>query len=231
MPKYRYIALATASLMVLGAPAGAAYAASAHKAPKPVLRIGTKGGAAVEKGAVLTASLASHTSMVLSLGSFTAKCKTSKLTAEVTGNPSKPGKAALSVTGETIGRCKLKGAPAGVTLKSITALNLPYGGTVSTATGDPVTITESKSSKPLGFKASIALGTTTLTCIYTAPKVSGHASNKGNKVSFAGQKLSLDTGKSNSLCAEAGASAAAFSATYGPVRDTSAKRSPKVFVS
>ena len=34
MPKYRYIALATASLMVLSAPAGAAYAASAHRAPE-----------------------------------------------------------------------------------------------------------------------------------------------------------------------------------------------------
>ena len=68
MPKYRYIALATASLMVLGAPAGAAYAASAHKAPKPVLTIGKKGGPAVKKGAKLTASLAKGTKVTLAIG-------------------------------------------------------------------------------------------------------------------------------------------------------------------
>ena len=229
MPKYRYIALATASLMVLGAPAGAAYAASAHRAPKPVLTIGKKGGPAVKKGAVLTASLVRKSSVVLTLGTFKATCKSSTLTATVTKNPSRPGKATLSLTKETIGGCALSTNIA--TLQSLTALNLPYKVTISNARRDPVTIAGRKASKPLGFKASITLGTTTkLTCTYTAKSVSGHASNSGNKVSFAGQTFSLDTAASSPLCSAA-ASTATFSAAYGPVRDTSVKHSPKVFIS
>ena len=228
MPKYRYIALATASLMMLVAPAGAAYAASAHKSPKPVLTIGKKGGPAVRKRAVLKASLARHTSVALAIGTFAATCKSSTVKARVIANPSRSGKATLSVTGESITKCSI--SVAGVTLKSLTAINLPYGGTVSPAKGDPVTIAESKKSKPLGFKAVISVGTTSATCVFTAAKVSGHASNTGNKVTFKGQKFALDASASSALCAEAGASTATFSATYAPLRDTSVKDSPKVFI-
>ena len=229
MPKYRYIAMATASLMVLGAPASAAYAASAHKSPKPVLTTGKKGGPAVKKGAVLKASLPKHTSVALAIGTFAATCTSSTIKAKVTANPSRPGKATLSVTGESITKCSI--GIAGVTLKSLTAVNLPYRGTVSAAKGDPVTIAESKKSKPIGFKAVISVGATSATCVFTAAKVSGHASNTGNKVTFKGQKFALDVSASSALCSEAGASTATFSATYGPLRDTSAKHSPKVFVS
>jgi len=100
MRKYRHLVLAAASVFVLGMPAGAAYAASAHPAvAKPVLTIGKKGGPAVKKGAVLTASLARRTSVTVALGSvFTITCKSSRLTDKVTANPSRPGKATLSVT-------------------------------------------------------------------------------------------------------------------------------------
>jgi hypothetical protein len=229
MPKYRYIALATASLMLLGAPASAAYAASSHKSAKPVLTTGKKGGPAVKKGAVLKASLAAHTTVALAIGSFAATCKSSSIKARVTANPSRAGKATLSVTGESISKCSI--SVAGVTLKSLTALNLPYAGTVSAAKHDPVTIAESKKSKPLGFKAVISVGATSATCVFTATKVSGRASNTGNKVTFKAQPFVLDASASSLLCAEAGASKATFSATYGPLRDTSVKHSPKVFVS
>ena len=227
MPKYRHLILATAGAMVLVLPASAAYAASAHKA-KPVLTIVKKGGPAVKKGAVLKASLASKT-VAFALGSFSAACKTSTFKAKVTANPSKPGKAALSVTVQKFGKCALNPTVTGVTLKGITALNLSYDATISNAKGDPVTITESKKSEPLSFEASIALGTTPLTCIYTATAISGHASNKGNKVSFSKQSFTLNTTKSSQDCSIPGATAT-FSATYGPVVDSSVKHSPKVFV-
>jgi hypothetical protein len=229
MRKYRHLVLAAASVIVLGVPAGAAYAASAHPATaKPVLTIGKKGGPAVKRGAVLKASLARRTSVSFTLGAFSAKCTSSKLTAKVTRNPSRPGKATLSVTGETVSRCKLSTTLA--TLQSITAVNLPYSATVSNAKGDPVSISGSRKSKPVGFKAVITFGRMKLTCVYTAKAVSGHASNTGNKVSFRAQKLTLNTKSSSSLCSSA-AKTATFSATYGPVRDTSVRHNPKVFIS
>ncbi|HUA40462.1 MAG TPA: hypothetical protein VMA32_02775 [Streptosporangiaceae bacterium] len=230
MPKYRHLILATAGAMVLVLPASAAYAASAHKA-KPVLTVGKKGGPAVKKGAVLKASLAKKTTVSFALGSsFAATCKSSLLTAKVTANPSKPGKATLSVTALSMTKCALNPAVSGVTLNGITVLNRPYVATVSNSKRDPVTVAGSKTSKPLSLKASITVGTTPLTCVYTAKSISGHASNTGNKVSFSKQSFALDAGASGSLCTSAAATAT-FSATYGPVKDTSVKGSPKVFVS
>jgi hypothetical protein len=230
MPKFRYLALATAGIMVLSLPASAAYAASAHStASKPVLTVGKKGGPAVKKHATLTASLARRTSVTVALGSvFTITCKSSTLTAKVTANPSRPGKATLSVTGWSIGKCPK--TVSGVTLNSLTAINLPYRATVSDAKGDPVTVAGSRKSRPVGFKAVVTFNGTKLTCAYTARAVSGHASNIGNKVSFAKQPFTLDTSASSSLCASA-ATTATFSATYGPVLDTSLRHHPKVFVS
>jgi hypothetical protein len=231
MPKFRYLALATAGITVLSLPASAAYAASAHStASKPVLTVGKKGGPAVKKGAKLTASLARHASVAIALGSvFTVTCKSSTLTAKVTANPSRPGKATLSGTGWSIGKCPKM--VSGVTLNSLTAINLPYRATVSDAKGDPVTVAGSRKSKPVGFKAVVTFSGRKLTCAYTAKAVSGHASNTGNKVSFAKQPFTLDTSASSALCAEAGVSTATFSATYGPVLDTSLRHHPKVFVS
>ena len=55
------------------------------------------------------------------------------------------------------------------------------------------------------------------------PSVSGHASNSGNKITFSKQKFTLSTG---ALCP----TSANFSATFGPVTDSSVTGSPKVFV-
>jgi hypothetical protein len=233
MPKFRYLALATAGVMVLAAPASAAYAASAHPAAsksKPVLTIKKKGGTAVEKGAKLTASLVKGTKVHVALGSpavFTITCKSSSLKAKVTANPSRPGKATLDVTGWSIGKCPK--SVSGVTLNGIAALNLPYDATVSTK-GDAVTISGHKKSKPVGFEASVTVGSTSATCRFTAAAVSGLASNTGNKVSFSNQSFTLAK-HSSALCKDAGATTATMSAAYGPVRDTSVHGSPKVFIS
>lgn len=231
MPKFRYLALASASIMLLAMPAGVAYAASAHSAaskPKPVLTVGRKGGPAVKKGAKLTASLAKRTKVTVALGTaFTITCKSSTIKTKVTANPSAPGKATMSVTGWSLGKCPK--SVSGVTLNSLSAINLPSKATV-TAKGDKVTVAGSKKSKPVGFKAVVTLSGQKLTCVFTAKALSGHASNIGNKVSFAKQSFALDTSASSSLCSAAGTTAT-FSATYGPVRDTSVHGSPKVFVS
>jgi hypothetical protein len=235
MPRYRPVALAAVCALALAAPASAAYAATAqHAAAKPVLTVGKKGGPAVKKGAVLKASLAKGKSATLalttSIGSFTAICTRSTLQAKVTGNPSRRGKATLSLTGETVSRCKINGAPSGVTLTSVKALNLPYRVTISSAKGFPVTIAGRSSAKPLGFRATISgVATNPVACVVTAPTVKAHASDAGNKISAAKQKFTLDAGKSSSRCSSLGVSSATYSATYGPLRDTSVRHSPKVF--
>jgi hypothetical protein len=179
---------------------------------------------------VLRASLARGKSVIFVLGPFSASCTSSTLRTKVTANPSRPGMATLSVTGYTISHCKINGAPPGISLTSIKALNLPYGVTISSAKGFPVTIAGSSAAKPLALQATISVSSMApVTCVFTARTVKAHASNTGNTVSAAKQKFTLDATKSNAQCAQAAASAT-FSATYGPVRDTSVRRSPKVFV-
>ncbi|HXB47130.1 MAG TPA: hypothetical protein VNW50_05155, partial [Streptosporangiaceae bacterium] len=190
MPRYRPVALAAACALALAAPASAAYASTAqHAAAKPVLTIGKKGGPAVKKRAVLKAGLAKGKSAVFelttSVGSIKATCSSSALQAKVTANPASRGKATLSLTGATFRHCKLSGLPSGIniSLTSVKALNLPYGVTVRSAKGFPVTIAGRSSTKPIGFQANInasSVGLGNLSCVVTAPTVKAHASNAGN---------------------------------------------------
>ena len=227
MPRYRPVVLAAACALALAAPASAAYAATAqHAAAKPVLTIGKKGGPAVKKHAVLKASLAKGKSATFAVGAFSATCSSSTLQAKVTANPSSRGKATLSLTGLTIRHCKLHGAPSGVSLTSVKALNLPYGVTISSAKGFPVTIAGMAATTPLSLQATFSVGSTPVTCVVTAPKVKAHASNTGNKVSATKQKFTLATSQPPDCSV---ASSVTFSATYGPIRDTTANHSPKVF--
>ena len=135
---------------------------------RPVaLAIGKKGGPAVKKRAVLKAGLAKGKSVVFAVGPFSATCSSSKLQAKVTANSS--SKATLSLTGLTIRHCKLHGAPAGVSLTSVKALNLPYGVTIRSAKGFPVTVAGMSATKPLSLQATFSVGSSPLTCVVTAP--------------------------------------------------------------
>src|SRR5580704_5414118 len=109
MRKSGYAALAAAGLLVLAAPAGAALASTHKSAPKPVLTVGKVTGAAVKKGARISAGLAKGHKVNLKIGSFAATCTKSSFTARVVKNPASAGKATLSVTGETLGGGKLSG--------------------------------------------------------------------------------------------------------------------------
>ena len=223
MRKYLYLAMAAASAAVLAAPI---VADAAPAAPSHVLTIKKVHGTAVKPGAVLKASLAKGTSAVFKLtGSFnlTIKCSASTFTAKVLKNPTAKGKATESITAESIGKCKINFM--GATVKSTKALNLPYNSTVSDGKGLPVTVAGRSKTKPLELSSVASLGSTSITCIYKAASIVGAASNKGNTITITKQKLKPATG-SNNLCP----ANATFSATYGPVQDTSVKGNPAVFV-
>jgi hypothetical protein len=217
--KYLYLAMAAASATVLAAPvvAQAAPAANHH-----VLTIKKVGGPAVAVKAKLSASLVKGTSAVFNLKGIKITCKQSSFTAVVVKNPLKPGTATESQTTETIGKCTV--SIAGATVKSVKAVNLPYNASVSDKKGFPVTVSGRSKSKPIQLTAvAKALGQT-LTCSYKAAKVSGSASNKGNTITVTNQKFTKVSG--STLCP----TTSTFSAKYGPVKDTSVKGNPAVFV-
>jgi hypothetical protein len=222
MRKYRYLAVAAAGVMVLAAPA-AAFASAHTSSGKPVLTVGKVGGTAVKKGAKLGASLVKKTDVSFAIGKYGATCSKSSYTSKVVKNPSAKGKATLSLTAETLSGCKLLTAPLpGLTLASLTAIDLPADITVTAK--DAVTVSEASTASPIGFSANVDdSGTLLATCVYTATKVTGKGSNKGNTVAFSKQVFKLNStltpSKYLSTCEIAGTSST-FSATYGPVKSS-----------
>jgi hypothetical protein len=220
MRKYRYLAVAAAGVMVLAAPAAAF--ASSHSS-KPVLTVGKVGGKALSKGAKLGASLVKKTDVTFSIGAFASTCTSSSFASKVVANPATKGaakgKAELSVTSEKLGGCVLHTTISGLSLKSITAVGLPYSATIS-AKG-AVSITPGSKTSPMGFEATIMFGTTPLTCVFTATSTSGKAANKANTVAFKDQKFTLNDTLTPSadltLCKTPGTTST-FTATYGPVK-------------
>jgi|SRR5579859_877704 len=223
MRKFVPVAAAiAASVAVVAVPATLAYA----KAPVHVLTIKKTGGTAVKTGAILKSSLKAKTSAVFTVGTSGDKltCKAANFTAKVTANPVKPGSATESITAISTSKCTFSGITA--TLESFKTHNLPYTATVSDAAGFPVTIKGQSSSKPIGFGVVVDVsGVGDLTCNYQAASLKAHASNTGSTVAFKNQKFKLGAG-SNGFCL----APAVFTATFGPVKDTSVTGSPAVFV-
>lgn len=217
MRKYFYVGTLAAAALVVAVPAAAAAAAPVH-----VLTTGKVGGPAVATGAVLKASLKIHTSAVFKTTLGTVTCTTSTFTAKVVSNPVKPGTAKESITAETFSSCK--SSIGGVTILSNTVGNLPYNATVSDARGHPVKISERLATKPLLVTVKVKFGTSTFNCSIKAASISGTWSNTGNVVVFVNQKFTKAAG--GTLCPSSGT----FSATYGPVRDSSVRGNPAVFV-
>jgi hypothetical protein len=193
---------------------------AASAATTDVLTITKVGGTNVAVGAKLSASLKSGTKAVFSDGTAgSVSCAKSTVAESVTANPAKPGTAKVSVTGITLSTCTASISGITVTVKSVTDYKAPFKGTVSDATGFPVTVT-----KP-GFTVVASADGETVTCTYTAAKITGAASNTGSAVAFKDQAFKVLSG-SNSLCPSGGD----LTVTYAPVKDTSVKGSPKVFV-
>jgi hypothetical protein len=215
--KYFYIGAVVALALTAALPATAAEAASIH-----VLTTGKVGGPAVKPGAVLKASLAKGSAAVFSnsLGKLT--CAKSTFTARVVTNPVKPGTAKESITAETFSNCQL--SIPGVTIKSQGVVNLPYNATVSDAKGNPVHISGRNKTKPLLLTITVKVGASTFSCSAKATSIAGTWSNKGNVTAFVKQKFTKAAG--SSFCPASGT----LSAAYGPVRDSSVKGSPAVFI-
>jgi hypothetical protein len=215
--KYFYIGAMAAAALVAALPATAAEAASVH-----VLTTGKVGGPAVAPGAVLKASLTKRTNAVFAttLGKLT--CTKSTFTAKVVTNPVKPGTATESITAETFSSCVI--SVRGATIKSSSIGNLPYNGTVSDAKGNPVKISGRTKAKPLLLSITVKFGTSTFSCSVKAASISGTWTNKGNATVFVKQKFTKAAG--GTFCPASGT----FSASYGPVTDSSVKGSPAVFV-
>jgi len=216
--KYFYIGAVMATALIAVLPATAAEAAPVH-----VLTTGKVGGPAVRPGAVLKAGLARGTSVVFatSLGKLT--CTRSTFTAKVVTNPVRPGTAKESITAQTFSACTI--SIRGVTIKSLTVGNLPYNATISDARGNPVRISGRTRAKPLLITVTVKIGTgAPFSCSVKAASIAGTASNRGNVVAFVKQKFVKAAG--GRFCPASGT----FSAKWGPVRDSSVRGNPAVFV-
>ncbi|MEU9079803.1 Tat pathway signal sequence domain protein [Kitasatospora sp. NPDC004745] len=216
--------LGTAALAAI-ALAGAAVA-PAQAAGSAVLTTGSLGGPAVAVGDTLTASLVSGTYATFynsATGTSGIKCASSGFSATVTANPTAPGSAVEQLNAQTFGSCTSN--VLGVTgVKSITVNNLPFTNTVGDGPGNPVALTPGAAG---AMKTTVVLNTVlgSVNCVYqNTTGIAGTTSNTGNTIGFSAQPFSLLSG--SGLCFSTGY----FSATYGPVTDTSAAGSPLVFV-
>jgi hypothetical protein len=98
-------------------------------------------------------------------------------------------------------------------------VRVPDRTTISDARGFPVTVFAPRAT----IKLSTIVGN--ITCVYSARRIGGHASNVGSLIGFLRQVFNRAAG-SNGLCPARGA----LTATYGPVVDMSMIGHPHVFV-
>jgi hypothetical protein len=214
MPKRFLLAIASAMALLTALPVAAASAATVD-----VLTISKAGGTNVAVGATLKANLKTGTKATFfSPGTTTGvSCGKATVTDKVTANPAKPGTAAESLSAQTFSSCttNIAGATA---VKSVAVLKLPYPTTISDASGFPITV------KNLSTKIRLNTVIGTVTCTYGAAKIVGSASNTGQVNAFKNQLFKLSSGPS--ACPAKGS----FSATFGPLADTSVSGSPHVFV-
>jgi hypothetical protein len=212
--------ISAAAALVCAAPA---FAAGAGAQAGSVLTTGGLAGTAVGAGDVLSAALAPGAKAVIATasgGSTGITCTSSTFTASLTGNPAAPGTATETVTAHTFANCttNVLGATG---VQSITVGNLPFASTASSA-GALNVAAGSAGAIQTTVKLNTILGA--ITCVYNSPGLSGTTSNTGNTITFANQKFTKTTGPLT--CPGSGF----FSATYGPVQDTSVSGSPSVFV-
>jgi len=191
--------------------------APASAADTPVLTTGSAGGTAVAVGDTLTAPLASGTNATLyssATGTSGVSCTSSTFSATVTDNPSAPGTATESVSGQTFDSSSCTSNVLGVTgVSSITVDNLPY--TTTVASGGTLTVSPASGSTiQTTVKLKTLLGS--ITCVYQAPSLTGTADNADNSINFTNQQFTKVSG--SSLCFSSGF----FTAKYAPVTDNGA---------
>ncbi|MEE1821868.1 Tat pathway signal sequence domain protein [Streptomyces sp. BE20] len=210
----------------LTAGAAPASAASRTAAEVSVLTTGGAGGPAVAVGDVLVAPLAAGSRATFSStadGSTGVSCGISPFTARVLGNPAAPGTATESLTGLTFGSCTAN--VTGVTsVRSLTVGNLAYHVAVGGGAGLPVVLTPGAAG-PIQASAVLNSWFGTLTCTYRlSGAFTGTADNATHGLAFRNERFVKSDG--SGLCPGEGY----FSATYGPLVDTSRAGSPPVHV-
>jgi hypothetical protein len=194
MRTYLYLIAAVVSATTLAVPSLAIAApAAAHP---DVLTLGKVGGPDVKVGAVLTTSLEKGGSAVFSLGNTTITCKSNSFTSVVKKNPHAPGKSIEAVTAASIGKCTA--SVAGLTVKSLKALNLPYQSSFSSAKGFPIVVTGQTKSKPIEVTTTVDFSGSTFSCTYQASAIHGSFSNNGSIVTISKQGFTKVSG--SSLC-------------------------------
>ncbi len=213
-------ALAAAAVLAAGTMTPAQAAGSA------VLTHTAVGGPNIAVGDVLTADLVAGSYATFyssATGTSGIKCAASSFSATVTSNPAAPGVATEQLNTQTFGSCTAN--VIGVTsVQSITVNNLPYTNSVSDAPGNPVSL-DPTAAGPLQTTVVLKTILGTITCVYRAPAgISGTTSNVGQTIGFNAQALPKVSGPSTCF------STGYFSATYGPVKDSSVAGSPHVYI-
>ena len=218
MRRFIYLALSMVmALLLVTLPVRVAQAAT------NVLTTGSPGGAAVATGDTLTANLASGSRATFLNGSSGITCTASSFSVTVSSNPAAPGTATESLRTQSFTNCTPNiGGTNNNPPPTITPTGLPYGSTVSDSSGTPVTL--GSSTTPVSANVTISSLLGQIRCSYGATQIRGTASNSGNTISFANQTFTRTSG--SGLCP----SSTSFSATYGPVVDSSQSGSPAVFV-
>ncbi len=217
MRRYLYLAISFATALVLIIVPGVAQAAT------NVLTTASAGGPAVAAGDQLSASLASGSRATFLNGSSGITCTSSSFTATVNSNPAAPGTAAESLKTQSFSNCTTNifgtnnNPP-----PTITPAGLPYNASASDSSGFPVTL--GSSSTPLSANVTISSIFGQVRCTYGATQVRGSGSNTGNTITFTNQTFNRTAGPNTCPASTS------FSATYGPVRDTTQSGSPAVFV-
>ncbi|MFB7671246.1 Tat pathway signal sequence domain protein [Kitasatospora purpeofusca] len=212
------LAASAATLAVGAVPASAAPAAV------PVLTTGDAAGAAVAAGDTLVASLAAGTKATFysaTTGATGVTCSVSPFTARALTNPDAPGTATASLTGMSFGSCTAN--VTGVTsVKSLTVGNLAYN--LSLGGGQPVVLAAGTAG-PIQASAVLNSWFGTLTCTYQlSGAFTGTSDNATHTLSFRNEHFVKSGG--SGLCPGEGY----FSATYGPLADSSRAGSPVVQV-
>jgi hypothetical protein len=218
MRKFLVLAVAATAGLLVSAPAMVP-AAAAVTATHDVLTISKVGGTNVKKNAILKANLKSGTKATfLTSKNAGVTCKSVTFTDKVLSNPKAKGTVKEELTNQTFSKCSVHGIQDATGVKSVKLEGTPYKSTLSDSKGDPVVVN--------GTLAKITLKSIlgTIDCEYHATKTKGSASNTSQTISFSNQPFKKKSGPA--VCPKSGH----FTATFGPVKDTSVHGSPHVFV-
>jgi hypothetical protein len=216
----------SAAVAALALAAAVPATAAPGDAAPAVLTADSAGGTALAAGDALAAPLTANTSATFystATSTTGVTCATSQLGATVLTNPAAPGTATESLTGLTFDSCT-SNVTGVISVQSLTVDTLPYGVTVDDGTGLPVTLTGG-SAGPIQATAVLNSWFGTITCTYQlSGTFTGTADNTAHSLTFTDEHFAKSGG--SGLCPADGY----FSASYGPVADTTQAGGPAVYV-